>query len=46
MMFPPNGANRGRYANTEVDRLIDFARREVDSGETKGRVSEYSADRR
>ncbi len=31
MMFPPNGANRGRYANAAVDRLIDFARREVDT---------------
>jgi len=31
MMYPPNGANRGRYANPEVDRLIDFARREVDT---------------
>ena len=29
MMFPPSGANRGRYANSEVDRLIDLARREV-----------------
>lgn len=25
-MFPPNGANRGRYANPEVDRLIDIGR--------------------
>jgi peptide/nickel transport system substrate-binding protein len=30
-MFPPNGANRGRYANSEVDRLVDLARREVDT---------------
>jgi len=29
-MMPPNGANRGFYANPEVDRLIDFARRETD----------------
>jgi len=35
MMFPPNGANRGRYANMEVDRLIDFARREVDTEKRK-----------
>jgi peptide/nickel transport system substrate-binding protein len=27
---PPNGANRGHYANTRVDRLIEFARHEVD----------------
>src|SRR5262249_47759361 len=34
-MFPPNGANRGRYANPEVDRLIDFARREIDTEKRK-----------
>ena len=28
--FPPNGANRGFYANPKVDELIDKARREVD----------------
>jgi len=28
--FPPNGANRGYYANPRVDALIDEARREVD----------------
>jgi len=27
---PPNGANRGRYANPRVDELVEFARREVD----------------
>jgi peptide/nickel transport system substrate-binding protein len=27
---PPNGANRGHYSNPEVDRLIDFSRRELD----------------
>ena len=27
--FPPNGANRGHYANPKVDALIDRARREV-----------------
>ena len=35
MMFPPNGANRGRYANAEVDRLIDLARRDVDTAKRK-----------
>jgi peptide/nickel transport system substrate-binding protein len=35
MMVPPNGANRGRYANAEVDRLIDLARREVDTEKRK-----------
>ena len=35
MMFPPNGANRGRYVNAEVDQLIDFARREVDTEKRK-----------
>jgi peptide/nickel transport system substrate-binding protein len=28
--FPPNGANRGYYLNSEVDSLIDKARRETD----------------
>ncbi len=28
--FPPNGANRGYYANPTVDALIDKARREID----------------
>jgi peptide/nickel transport system substrate-binding protein len=27
---PPAGANRGRYANPEVDRLLDASRRELD----------------
>ena len=27
---PPAGANRGRYANAEVDRLLDASRRESD----------------
>jgi len=40
MMFPPNGANRGRYANTEVDRLIDLARREVDTEKRKAAYQE------
>jgi peptide/nickel transport system substrate-binding protein len=34
-MIPPNGANRGFYANSEVDKLIDFARREPDEGKRK-----------
>ncbi len=29
-MFPPNGANRGRYSNPEIDRLIDFGRSTTD----------------
>lgn len=28
--LPPAGANRGRYANAEVDRLLDAGRRELD----------------
>ena len=28
---PPNGANRGHYANARVDELIEFARREVNT---------------
>jgi peptide/nickel transport system substrate-binding protein len=28
--FPPNGLNYGRYANPEMDRLIDAGRRETD----------------
>jgi len=27
---PPTGANRGRYANAEVDRLLEASRREGD----------------
>jgi peptide/nickel transport system substrate-binding protein len=42
-MFPPNGANRGRYANPEVDRLIDLARRDVD---TEKRKAAYQAIQR
>lgn len=30
-MTPPNGANRGRYSNPEMDRLIDIGRREFDA---------------
>lgn len=29
-MTPPNGSNRGFYANPEVDRLIELGRRETD----------------
>jgi peptide/nickel transport system substrate-binding protein len=32
---PPKGANRGDYANPEVDKLIDTARREVDQQKRK-----------
>jgi peptide/nickel transport system substrate-binding protein len=34
-MTPPNGANRGRYSNPEVDRLIDSARQEMDQEKRK-----------
>ncbi len=37
--FPPNGSNRGHYANSQVDMLIDKARREVDQ---KLRKSTYA----
>jgi peptide/nickel transport system substrate-binding protein len=30
-MVPPNGATRGRYRNSEVDRWIELARREIDT---------------
>jgi peptide/nickel transport system substrate-binding protein len=32
---PPNGANRGHYANWRIDELIEFARREVDMEKRK-----------
>jgi peptide/nickel transport system substrate-binding protein len=32
---PPNGANRGHYANKRVDELVEFARREVDTEKRK-----------
>ena len=32
---PPNGANRGHYANARVDELIEFARREIDMDKRK-----------
>jgi peptide/nickel transport system substrate-binding protein len=32
---PPNGSNRGQYANARVDELIEFARREVDTDKRK-----------
>src|SRR5262249_47947601 len=34
-MTPPEGANRGFYANPEVDRLIDLGRRETDTEKRK-----------
>jgi peptide/nickel transport system substrate-binding protein len=33
--FPPNGANRGYYLNTQVDSLVDKARREIDPQKRK-----------
>lgn len=33
--FTPNGANRSFYSNTQVDRLIDQARSELDQGKRK-----------
>jgi len=34
-MIPPNGANRGRYANPAVDRLIELTQRTSDLAERK-----------
>ena len=34
-MTPPNGANRGFFANSEVDRFIEIGRREVDEEQRK-----------
>lgn len=39
-MIPPNGANRGRYANTRVDTLIEQGQREVDFAVRKARYAE------
>jgi peptide/nickel transport system substrate-binding protein len=39
-MIPPNGSNRGFYANPEVDRLIDFGRRESDPENRKSAYQE------
>jgi peptide/nickel transport system substrate-binding protein len=33
--FPPNGANRGRYRNPELDELLAASRRTVDRGKRK-----------
>jgi peptide/nickel transport system substrate-binding protein len=33
---PPNGANRGRYCNPDVDRLLEASRRTVDWALRKG----------
>jgi peptide/nickel transport system substrate-binding protein len=38
--FPPNGANRGRYSNAQVDALIDRARREVNQENRKSIYAE------
>jgi peptide/nickel transport system substrate-binding protein len=40
MMTPPNGANRGFYANPRVDELIDVGRRESDIGKRKAAYQE------
>jgi peptide/nickel transport system substrate-binding protein len=37
---PPNGANRGRYTNSRVDELVEFARREVDIEKRKAAYRE------
>jgi peptide/nickel transport system substrate-binding protein len=33
--FPPGGANRGRYRNPEVDRLLEISRRTIDKGQRR-----------
>jgi len=33
--FPPDGANRGRYRNPEVDRLLEISRRTIDRGQRR-----------
>jgi peptide/nickel transport system substrate-binding protein len=40
MMTPPNGANRGFYANPHVDELIDIGRRETDTEKRKAAYQE------
>jgi peptide/nickel transport system substrate-binding protein len=37
--LPPNGANRGRYGNAEVDRLLEQSRRIVDQARRKALYS-------
>jgi peptide/nickel transport system substrate-binding protein len=37
---PPAGANRGRYANPEVDRLLEASRRELDPGRRRALLVE------
>ncbi|PID56729.1 ABC transporter substrate-binding protein [candidate division KSB3 bacterium] len=34
-MVPPDGRNRGRYANTRIDELVEKGRRTLDLGERK-----------
>ncbi|NOY53035.1 MAG: ABC transporter substrate-binding protein [Deltaproteobacteria bacterium] len=44
--IPPRGANRGRYKNPEIDRLLEAGRRETDPAKRKriyGRVQEILA---
>jgi peptide/nickel transport system substrate-binding protein len=38
--IPPNGSNRGHYANSRVDELIEFARQEVDMEKRKAAYAE------
>jgi peptide/nickel transport system substrate-binding protein len=33
--FPPDGANRGRYRNPDVDRLLEVSRRTIDKGQRR-----------
>jgi peptide/nickel transport system substrate-binding protein len=40
---PPNGANRGHYANARVDQLIEFARREADMDKRKEAYKEIQS---
>jgi peptide/nickel transport system substrate-binding protein len=45
--LPPNGANRGRYSNAEVDRLLEQARRTCDQARRKalyGRIQKILAE--
>jgi peptide/nickel transport system substrate-binding protein len=37
---PPNGANRGHYANSRVDELVELARRETDMEKRKAAYAE------
>ncbi len=41
--FPPNGANRGRYTNREIDKLLDESRRELNRDKQKEIFSKVAA---